>query len=270
MSVKADRPQVRTAEQLERKYNFASMETNAKMNSAELNKVSNELYSFVSAVAGDTETLERQLDGEIDTWYGDEVPTLLNQPASDWNISDYAKETADDKKAVFVETQPTPPYDNGDLWLNNKKLYVCQLAREKDDTFHEQDFVLATDYVDGTQATANANAIQVMSGQITQLIAKNNEYDLNFITTRQTTDGINETLQEFVDYIRFVDGNIELGKAGNLYTLKIENDRINIYYNNQPISNWIQDKFSVSQLNLGNFAFIPRQNGSLSFRKVKS
>ena len=109
-----------------------------------------------------------------------------------------------------------------------------------------------------------------MSGQITQLIAKNNEYDLNFITTRQTTDGINETLQEFVDYIRFVDGNIELGKAGNLYTLKIENDRINIYYNNQPISNWIQDKFSVSQLNLGNFAFIPRQNGSLSFRKVKS
>ncbi len=30
MSIKADRPQVRTAEQLERKYNFAGIEKNVK------------------------------------------------------------------------------------------------------------------------------------------------------------------------------------------------------------------------------------------------
>ena len=314
MSIKTDRPQVRTAEQLERKYNFAGIEQNIKQSNVGLLKVSNELYNFVRAVAGNTEILERQLDGEIDTWYGDETPTLLNEPAVSWEVLDYpshvddlyydrnsgetytfaenngvysweatennflaeimalansAKETADNKKAVFVETEPVPPYDNGDLWLNNKKLYVCQLAREADDTFHEQDFVLATDYVDGTQATANANAIQIMSGQITQLLADSNEYRLNFITTKTLTDGITETLQEFTDYIRFVGGSIILGKGDNLYTLKIENDRINIYYNGQPISNWEQDKFTVSQLNLGNFAFIPRQNGSLSFRRVK-
>jgi len=314
MSIKTDRPQVRTAEELERKYNFAGMEKNIKQSDVGLTRVTNELYDFVRAVAGDTSILERQLDGEIDTWYGDVTPTLLNPPVSNWDVSDYddhiddlyydrnsgktytftedngtysweetsnnflaeimaiannAKETADDKKAVFVETQPVPPYDNGDLWLNNKKLYVCQLAREKGDTFHEQDFVLATDYVDGTQAQANAQNIEIMSGQITQLLADSNEYRLNFITTKTLTDGFTESFQEIADYIRFVGGNIELGKGDNLYTLKIENDRINIYYNGQSISSWEQDKFTVSQLNLGNFAFIPRQNGSLGFRKVK-
>lgn len=314
MSIKSDRPQVRTAEQLERKYNFAGIEQNVKQSNAGLTKVSNELYEFVRAVAGDTSILERQLDGEIDTWYGDEIPTLLNAPAINWDASEYAdhiddlyydrnsgntytfsesngtysweitnnnflaeimaiannaKETADDKKAVFVETQPVPPYDNGDLWLNNKKLYVCQIARNKDDTFHAQDFIEATDYVDGTQAQANAQNIEIISGQITQLLADSNEYRLNFITTKTLTDGFTESFQEIADYIRFVGGNIELGKGDNLYTLKIENDRINIYYNGNSISSWEQDKFTVSQLNLGNFAFIPRQNGSLGFRKVK-
>ena len=314
MSIKADRPQVRTASQLEQKYNFAGMEKNIKTSDVGLTKVSNELYNFVKAVAGDTSILERQLDGEIDTWYGDEIPTLLNEPSSNWVVADYdshvddiyydrnsgktytftendgtysweetennflaeimalansAKETADNKKAVFVEVQPVPPYDNGDLWLNNKKLYVCQLAREAGDTFHATDFVLATDYVDGTQAQANANNIQIMQGQITQLLADSNEYRLNFITTKTLTDGFTESFQEITDYIRFVGGDIELGKGDNLYTLKIENDRINIYYNGQSISNWQQDKFTVSQLNLGNFAFIPRQNGSLGFRKVR-
>ena len=314
MSVKTDRPQVRTAGELERKYNFAGYEKNIKTTTTGLTKVTNELNEFVRAVAGDTETLERQLDGEIDTWYGDDVPTLLNQPAINWSSSDYenhiddlyydrnsgktyvfaendgsysweetsnnflaeilaiannAKETADDKKTIFVERQPVPPYDNGDLWLNNKKLYVCQLARTKNDTFHEQDFVLATDYVDGTQAQANANSIQIMEGKITQLIADNNEFKLNFVNTKTLTDGFTESFQELTNYIRFVNGDIELGKGDNLYTLKIENDRINIYYNGQSISNWQQDEFTASRINLGNFAFIPRQNGSLGFRKVK-
>lgn len=314
MSIKADRPQVRTAEQLERKYNFAGMEKNIKTSETGLTKVSNELYNFVRAVAGDTSILERQLDGEIDTWYGDEEPTLLNAPVINWEVEDYpdhiddlyydrnsgktytfaesngvyswnetnnnflaeilaiannARETADNKKTIFVETQPVPPYDNGDLWLNNKKLLVCQLAREADDVFHESDFVEATDYVDGTQARANANNIEIMQGQITKLLADSNEYRLNFVTTQTLTDGFTESFREITDYIRFVGGNIELGKGDNLYTLKIENDKINIYYNGQSISNWQQDKFTVNQLNLGNFAFIPRQNGSLSFRRVR-
>ncbi len=184
-------------------------------------------------------------------------------------LANSAKETADSKKAVFVEIQPVPPYDNGDLWLNNKKLYVCQLAREAGDTFHEQDFVLATDYVDGTQAQANANSIQVIEGKVTQLIAENNQFTLNFDTIRTLTDGFTDSISEIRNYIRFVDGNIELGKGDNFYTLTIENDKIVIKYNGEPISNWTQDEFTVSRLNLGNFAFIPRQNGSLGFRKVK-
>lgn len=319
MSVKTDRPQVRTAEELERKYNFAGIEKNVKQSTIGLTKVSNELFEFVKAVAGDMSTLERQLDGEIDTWYGDAVPTLLNEPASNWTALQYpnhvddlyynrntgktyvfsvdnniysweltdnnflaeilaianrASETADNKKAVFLETQPIPPYDNGDLWISNKKLYVCQLAREYGDTYHDGDFVIATDYVDGTQASANARNIEIISGKITELLATNDEFKINFKTTDEIIDEHNTIISEYTDYIRFVGGNIVLGKENSNFTLTIENDKITINYNNVPISNWTQDKFTVSQLNLRKgqsssyYAFIPRQNGSMSFRKV--
>lgn len=82
-------------------------------------------------------------------------------------------------------------------------------------------------------------------------------------------EGIMITVGELGDYIRIdTNGNMIFGNPNNEYQLQVENDRIGIYYNGSLISSWIQDQFTVTQLNLGNFAFIPRQNGSLSFRKV--
>lgn len=86
----------------------------------------------------------------------------------------------------------------------------------------------------------------------------------------QGLEGVMIAVGELGDYIRISpDGNMIFGNPNNEYQLQVENDRIGIYYNGSLISSWIQDQFSVTQLNLGNFAFIPRQNGSLGFRKVK-
>lgn len=92
-------------------------------------------------------------------------------------------------------------------------------------------------------------------------------------------DEIDSTIATWSSYIRFENGNILLGESGNLYKLKIENDRIQIYYNDVPLSNWIKDTFTAKQVNIGNldsngdltsgFGFIPRDNGSLSFKKIK-
>ena len=83
-------------------------------------------------------------------------------------------------------------------------------------------------------------------------------------------EGVMITVGELGDYIRIDEnGNMIFGNPNNEYQLQIENDRVGIYYNGSLISSWIQDNFTVTQLNLGNFAFIPRENGSLGFRKVR-
>jgi len=80
--------------------------------------------------------------------------------------------------------------------------------------------------------------------------------------------------REITSYIRFEDGNIILGESGNELTVKIQNDRISFlegdvevaYFNNQKL--YITDVDILASLRIGNFAFIPRDNGNLSFKKI--
>ena len=63
--------------------------------------------------------------------------------------------------------------------------------------------------------------------------------------------------------------SIEFILQDSPYRLVIDNDEITIYNGTNAISNWKKDEFTATKLNLGNFSFIPRQNGSLGFRKVR-
>ncbi len=86
--------------------------------------------------------------------------------------------------------------------------------------------------------------------------------------------GADAQFAEISKYIRFENGNIILGEQGNDITLKIENDRIAFLESNAEVAYWQNRKFYVtngeflSSLTLGKFAFIPRKNGNLSFKKV--
>lgn len=112
---------------------------------------------------------------------------------------------------------------------------------------------------------------------------------------RQTADGIDirfdtvdkdiAAVQQGADaqfsairsYVRLVDGTVILGVEGNPTTLRIENDRIGIYNNGAVVTYWaLSDMISPNkllvplggQLQLGNFAFIPRSNGGTSLNWV--
>ncbi len=105
-----------------------------------------------------------------------------------------------------------------------------------------------------------------------------NQFNFTFtdlIEQIETLDGETKaTFDEIVKYIRFVDGNIVLGKVGNELELKIRHDRIQFlqsgaevaYFSNNKL--YVTDGEFINSLKLGNFAFIPRENGSLDFRKV--
>ena len=80
--------------------------------------------------------------------------------------------------------------------------------------------------------------------------------------------------EEISSYIRFEDGNIILGVAGNELILRIQNDRISFlddgaevaYLSNKRL--YVTDGQFLQTLRVGSFEFRPRANGNLSLMKV--
>ena len=159
--------------------------------------------------------LQNQVDGAIETWFYEGVPTLVNKPASDWKtdkdkdthlgdlyydnktgkayrfakdgntykwtiitdtdiakaLSDASKaqETADGKMKVF-STQPTPPYQVGDIWVNatyssdgstyKNEVLRCQTKKEAGSQFAIGDWIKASKYTDDTVANAAKKAAE--------------------------------------------------------------------------------------------------------------
>ena len=85
-----------------------------------------------------------------------------------------------------------------------------------------------------------------------------------------------QKLNEIYSYISFEGGNIVLGASGNSITLTLENDMIVFKNNGARFGWWDGTDFHTGNIvvetneraQFGNFAFIPRSNGSLSFLKV--
>ena len=95
MSNKQDLNGVRSAEDLERKYDFAAilkLKKNVETSSETLTQVQNELNNFIDATIGDIEDLHEQIDGKITTWYYQGTPTLSNNPAVNWITDDEKNE----------------------------------------------------------------------------------------------------------------------------------------------------------------------------------
>lgn len=81
-------------------------------------------------------------------------------------------------------------------------------------------------------------------------------------------------LGTIMQYIRFLNGDILLGGSDSDVQLKIENDRIAFLDNNNEvmyISNeelYIMRAIIATQLTIGNFSWVPRSNGNVSFRYI--
>lgn len=112
----------------------------------------------------------------------------------------------------------------------------------------------------------------------TQFEQTANAFNFNFTNLTSQINNLNGTtqqqFQEISKYIRFENGNIILGEAGNEITLKIENDRISFLQNNSEVAYLSNNKLVVTDgeflnsLIIGNFAWKPRENGNLSLVKI--
>ena len=114
-----------------------------------------------------------------------------------------------------------------------------------------------------------------VSSNITQT---SDAFTFNFSNLSQTVsdlDGDTSTaFEEIQKFIQFLNGDIILGETGNPLQLRIENDRIAFRMNGVEVAYWSDNNFYItdarilSSIRIGNYAFIPRTNGNLSFKWV--
>ena len=111
-----------------------------------------------------------------------------------------------------------------------------------------------------TEITQTKNSVEIQFNQFSA--------DLQAVAT-----GTDAEFEEIKKYIRFVNGQILLGAVGNELELQIANDRISFlqdgaevaYFSNRKL--YVTDAEFLNSLKIGAFAFIPRANGNLSFKK---
>jgi hypothetical protein len=125
--------------------------------------------------------------------------------------------------------------------------------------------------VEGTELQENIKAqLKVFSDQIM----------LQFSSITEEITEVDGDLQskynEIIKYFRFSDDGIVIGASDSAITLMLDNDRINFKKNGVAFGYWDGNDFHTGNIvvdvneraQFGNFAYIPRADGSLSFLKV--
>lgn len=125
--------------------------------------------------------------------------------------------------------------------------------------------------------TTNDRLVEAISSSMTQL---ENKFLFEFNTLRATVDANDAAVEgrftEIYNYISFENGDIKLGGSDSPITLTLEKDKIVFKKNGQPYGWWDGTDFHTGNIvvevneraQFGNFAFVPRSDGSLSFLKV--
>ena len=125
--------------------------------------------------------------------------------------------------------------------------------------------------------TDNDELTEAITSRMTQL---ENQFLFEFETLRATVDDNDAEargkLAEIYNYISFENGDIKLGGSDSPITLTLEKDLIVFKKNGVQFGWWDGVDFHTGNIvvevneraQFGNFAFVPRSNGSLSFLKV--
>lgn len=118
----------------------------------------------------------------------------------------------------------------------------------------------------------------LVSSVSTEIEQTKNSFEIEFTSFRANIDSVvantDAEFEEIRKFIRFVDGKILLGEVGNELELQIANDRISFlqdgaevaYFSNRKL--YVTDTQILHSLQLGKFAFMPRENGNISFKKA--
>lgn len=278
--MKQDRNGVRSAADLERKYDLSSLVGLKKavaLQEEGINKTNATLEQFMESTIGDLENIQSQIDGQIHTFYYSGVPSMTTPPVTEWTEEEYnnhigdlyydkdtgyayrffldsetneygwvqvvdsattealakanaAQDTADSKRRVFL-APPLPPYDNGDLWLEDGEIYVCQISKASDEIFETADFIIATKYTDDTLATQVGNQLEVVKGTVTTIKESQDEFRITLETTTKLVDQHKQEVDSVVENMTYSFGtkDLQIASSTDPVNSRINNQGLKVY-----------------------------------------
>lgn len=129
-------------------------------------------------------------------------------------------------------------------------------------------------YVQDGDYAKFVEAVQEQMANMEATITKN--FKTNSEQTKEVGSDLDNRFQELRKYIRFGDNGIEIGAGENALKLVLDNNVIYFEQNGVQKSWWDGNDFHIGNIKVdvskraqfGNFAFIPRSDGSLMFLKV--
>ena len=208
-----------------------------------------------------------------------------------------------DHSLIYYTMRNTEPISLGDIEFTNLKLekgniatdwtpapedvqasidekadldYVTDIQTELNTTIEREAGLIRTEVE--REYTAKSELEEYRETVSTQFEQNANSFNFTFQELIQQIETVDEEtrveFEKWVRYIRFVGGNIVLGEVGNEITLQIQHDRISFlqsgaevaYFSNNKL--YVLDVEVLNSLQIGNFAYIPRANGSLDFKRV--
>lgn len=148
-------------------------------------------------------------------------------------IANAAQDTADNKRRVFL-VPPEPPYDSGDLWVNNGELFICQVSRETG-SYQQDDFITSLNYTDDTYARAVqdslSNEIEVERGRVTRLYQDSSEFKIEVETSINSIQNNTNTMQETLRNMSYTFGtnDLTIANSEDPTNLRMNNTGVKIY-----------------------------------------
>lgn len=157
--------------------------------------------------------------------------------------------------------------DNVHLEITNQRTNISNDSKQIVASALEE-YTKIEDFTKYTKSTESK--LTIMSDQI----------DMNFTTVNKSIDdangNTNDRFNKLEKYIRFDENGITIGESGNKLKLVLDNDNITFTKNDQPIGWWDGENFHTGNIvvevneraQFGNFAYVPRSDGSIMFLKV--
>lgn len=148
----------------------------------------------------DGKTYRFDKNGVIFSWV-EEKPDLSEAI----ELAQNALNVANDKMQVFV-TQPTPPYEVGDLWTDGDDIFVCKTAKTEGQSFSASDWENATNYaeqIDTTNVKLN-ETVSNLDGTNSTIADLTTTLNNDYLTTEQ----INAIVDGQNSDIEAIEGNI--------------------------------------------------------------
>lgn len=245
----------------------------------------NQVVSVVSDEAQDAQAAADAAQAEADAAKGEAAtaagvtvdnPTVLIQTTAPGE----AQQRGD---VLWIDTSgggAVPKVWDGSAWVASTYDGAAEAAQAAKEAQESADAARATAEAAIEEALAALNGVAQtvteLTQTVTELVQTSEGWEFNFQTIEESLTEISGQFEshytEQLKYIRFIDGEIVIGVEGNLMSLRLSNDRISFLQGGVEVAYmsgnklYITDAQVLNRLDLGNYYFLPRSDGNLTFR----